>query len=165
MIFCKDHFINSNKALTPLDGLCKCWPRASPASFPALPNPLVPSHRHTPHSPLTAGKFCLNFFCYLCYIQAKINLCICLVHARPKWIILENRDKQMEQHLWMKFSHIHRKGKKHWTRVVFVSSVFHIFLFNILFSPSPDFLPQPYSSHLEMLLHKNWLFSFLSNSW
>lgn len=134
-MICKDHFINSHKALAPIDGLCKCWPRASPAYL----NLFVLSHRHTPHSPLT-GKFCLSFFCYLCcYIQAKINLCICLAHTSSEWMILENRDKSMEQHLWVKFSHIHHKVKKHWRGVQFVSSIFHVFYSVHSFLPAQTF--------------------------
>lgn len=51
-MICKDHSINSNKALTPTDGLCKCWPRASPSSFPAHLSPLF-LHTGTPHTCLS----------------------------------------------------------------------------------------------------------------
>lgn len=71
IIFCNDCFINSNKALRPIDLLCKSWscklelPTDSLASFSVCLNPLVLPRRHTLHLPLTVVKFCLNFFCYL----------------------------------------------------------------------------------------------------
>lgn len=156
---------NSNEALTPLDGLWKCWPRASPASFAALLNPLLPSHRLTPHSPLTAGKFCLNFFCSLwCYVPAKINLCICLANASSKRIIIENRDKSMGQHLRMKFSHIHHKVKNHWTRVGLVSNILRVFCLIYSFLRAQTFYfghTVPTWKCTQMLLPKSTAFLFL----
>lgn len=79
IIFCKNRFINSNKALRPIDllwerGSCElelC--RDSPASVSVCLHPLVLSHGHTPHLPLNNWEILCKHFIFLIVFNISQN--------------------------------------------------------------------------------------------